>query len=174
VRPEVADIIDDDSGTRLFARIPETAAGVVRAILGPALTAAGDGDYLLSRDAGYRHANGLVIEAAVAPSRLSIAVDRLQRLAPEVVVVRPLVPVVRAAWESGRPALDDVRESVTELRRELEGGFGAVTVERVPAAWAGSIDPWGLPRSGLEIMRRLKESYDPDGKLNRGRFAGGI
>ena len=35
-------------------------------------------------------------------------------------------------------------------------------------------DPWGPPRADLPLMRKLKDSFDPQHVLSPGRFAGGI
>jgi glycolate oxidase FAD binding subunit len=36
------------------------------------------------------------------------------------------------------------------------------------------VDPWGPAPPGLDVMRRLKDAWDPAGVLNRGLMAGGI
>ena len=36
------------------------------------------------------------------------------------------------------------------------------------------LDRWGPPPEGFEIMRRLKQSWDPAGILNPGRYVGGL
>jgi glycolate oxidase FAD binding subunit len=36
-----------------------------------------------------------------------------------------------------------------------------------------SVDAWG-PVSGLDLMRRVKEQFDPERRLAPGRFVGGI
>ncbi len=38
----------------------------------------------------------------------------------------------------------------------------------------GGIDPWGPKRDDFALMRRVKESFDPQNVLSPGRFAGGI
>ena len=49
-------------------------------------------------------------------------------------------------------------------------------VEQCPLVWKGELDVWGeLPSgmdSGMEIMRRLKNKFDPHRTLNPGRFLG--
>ena len=36
-----------------------------------------------------------------------------------------------------------------------------------------AVDVWG-PVSGLDLMRRVKEQFDPERRLAPGRFVGGI
>jgi glycolate oxidase FAD binding subunit len=36
------------------------------------------------------------------------------------------------------------------------------------------IQVWGEPPDSLEIMRNIKQKFDPAGILNPGRFMGGI
>ncbi len=59
------------------------------------------------------------------------------------------------------------------LRDMCRGCGGHVTVLRAPAALKSSLDVWG-PVPGVELMRRVKERFDPDGRLAPGRFVGGI
>ena len=59
------------------------------------------------------------------------------------------------------------------LRRSISEYDGQVVVVEAPAAAKRDVDVWG-PVRGLEIMRRLKERFDPDCRMSPGRFVGGI
>ena len=52
-------------------------------------------------------------------------------------------------------------------------GGGAV-VERCPDGVKVYIDVWGERPSGMQIMRRLKQQFDPHNILNPGRYVGGL
>ena len=52
-------------------------------------------------------------------------------------------------------------------------GGGAI-VERCPETVKGMLDVWGDQPSGMDIMRRLKQQFDPQNILNPGRFVGGL
>jgi glycolate oxidase FAD binding subunit len=60
-----------------------------------------------------------------------------------------------------------------QLRRAASEAEGYVTVLRAPRASKAALDVWG-PVPGLELMRRVKEHFDPDRILAPGRFVGGI
>lgn len=60
---------------------------------------------------------------------------------------------------------------LTDLRAACRGG-SAVLVQAPPQVRA-AVDAWG-PVPGLELMRAVKDQYDPRGLLAPGRFVGGI
>ena len=51
---------------------------------------------------------------------------------------------------------------------------GDAIVERCPPSVKPHIDVWGAQPSGMNIMRRLKQQFDPANTLNPGRFMGGL
>ena len=51
---------------------------------------------------------------------------------------------------------------------------GTYVVEQAPPAIKSSIDVFGTHGANMELMKRLKQEFDPNSTLNRGRFAGGI
>jgi glycolate oxidase FAD binding subunit len=48
-----------------------------------------------------------------------------------------------------------------------------VVVLDAPADVKEQVDVWG-PVRGLDLMRRVKDQFDPDRVLSPGRFVGGI
>ena len=63
---------------------------------------------------------------------------------------------------------------VSQLRERLPVGEGSVVARRADTALRQMIDPWGDVGDALPLMRRIKQQFDPDGRLNRGRGPGGI
>lgn len=56
----------------------------------------------------------------------------------------------------------DSPNQLAALRLEIEEARGAVTVERMPMAWLGVVDPFGTARSDAALARAIKQSLDPD------------
>jgi glycolate oxidase FAD binding subunit len=56
---------------------------------------------------------------------------------------------------------------------ERLGGNAVVLDARDPRIRAG-VDVFGTVPSSFHLMKRLKERFDPEGRLNRGRFVGGL
>ncbi len=65
-------------------------------------------------------------------------------------------------------------EAVRRARELAAGLGGAAVVERCPLWVKQQVDVWGDSFEGLEIMRRIKNKFDPPGTLNPGRFVGGL
>jgi glycolate oxidase FAD binding subunit len=65
--------------------------------------------------------------------------------------------------------------AIERLRAFVGDADGSVVVERGSTALRASVDPWGPVAAGqLELMRALKQEFDPRGTLNPGRFVGGL
>jgi glycolate oxidase FAD binding subunit len=58
-------------------------------------------------------------------------------------------------------------------RRAVAPGHGAVVLAAAPAALRELAGIFGAPPPALELMRRLKASFDPDGRLAPGRLPEG-
>ena len=67
---------------------------------------------------------------------------------------------------------DEVLAAIAEARRAARQHGGAAVVEICHPSIKVKLDVWGEEPSGMEIMRRIKEQFDPQRLLNRGRFLG--
>jgi glycolate oxidase FAD binding subunit len=70
-------------------------------------------------------------------------------------------------------AIDSLTAAVAELRAALAPS--PCVLLDAPAALRAAADPWGPVDAGqLELSRRVKARFDPDGRCNPGLFVGGI
>jgi glycolate oxidase FAD binding subunit len=60
------------------------------------------------------------------------------------------------------------------IRQELAGFDASLSALGCPPAIKSRIDVWGEPGDALDLMRRVKERFDPTRVLNAGRFVGKI
>ena len=66
-----------------------------------------------------------------------------------------------------------VARVVQRLRMTCRNHGGALVVVDGPAAVKRAVDLWG-PVAALDLMRRVKDQFDPQHRLSPGRFVGGI
>jgi glycolate oxidase FAD binding subunit len=67
-----------------------------------------------------------------------------------------------------------VAREAESVRGSLAGTGGSLVLEEAPHDVRAHADPWGPPPASFELMRALKARLDPEGRLNPGRFVGGI
>lgn len=65
-------------------------------------------------------------------------------------------------------------DRLAELQMVLLGLADNVTILAAPPTWKAGIDVWGPAPETLDIMRAMKDQFDPHRVLNPGRFAGHI
>ncbi len=138
----------------------------------------GEDYWRLIRDTG-RHSNSpatMIIKATCLPSDAVTLVERLQRIGGEGMSVsgNMVNGVVYGYWPAGESSIDELEAQVTEIRGVAAEMNGHCVVEACPRELKERIDVWGLDGTQLELMKRIKEQFDPNGTLNPGRFVKGI
>jgi glycolate oxidase FAD binding subunit len=132
--------------------------------LAPSARAAGDE---WARHDEVRTGGPLRIKVASLPTHFP-EVDRL---------VAPLglrfawYPMLGVGFASG-PSVEQAAALIADARAELVRRGGSVVVQCAPPELR--IDPWGPAPASLPVMQRLKSNFDPDRRLNPGRFVGGL
>ncbi|HEX9572871.1 MAG TPA: FAD-binding oxidoreductase [Myxococcales bacterium] len=109
----------------------------------------------------------LRIKVASLPTQLP-EVDRL---------VSPLglrfawYPTLGLGFASGA-AGEQAAALIADARAELLRRGGSLVVQAAPAGLR--VDRWGPPPPSFPVMQRVKQNFDPDRRLNPGRFVGGL
>ena len=67
---------------------------------------------------------------------------------------------------------DGSADRLGELQTLLMGLASNVTIMAAPPAWKAGLDVWGTTPQTLDLMRAMKDQFDPQRVLNPGRFAG--
>jgi glycolate oxidase FAD binding subunit len=60
--------------------------------------------------------------------------------------------------------------AIREMRARAESAGGTLVMLAAPDDLMRDVGAWGTPPATIDIMRRLKHAFDPDGILNPGRF----
>jgi glycolate oxidase FAD binding subunit len=120
----------------------------------------------------------LLLKASVLPTAVSGWLSALQRTADATgLAVRYRahaghgIVYVRLAGDAD--AADALVRIVAALREAALTGRGSLVIQDAPVELLRRLDVWG-PVAALEVMRRLKQQFDPNATLNPGRFVGGL
>ena len=124
-------------------------------------------------DLGHSDGEEAVVSVRVAalPNRLDRAIEALAPHGNVAIVAQPGYGMMNAHWFG-----EDVPsvEAIHGMRQDLQAIGGSLIVERAPHRMKATLDVWDYTGESIDIMRRLKAQYDPNGILNPNRFAGGI
>jgi len=80
-------------------------------------------------------------------------------------------PMLGLGFASGAAAAQ-AASLIADARAELVRRGGSLVVQCAPPDLR--VEPWGPPPGSFAIMQRLKANFDPDRRLNPGRFVGGL
>lgn len=74
----------------------------------------------------------------------------------------------------GEWTLDEASAEIDRFRGQAVRDGGNLIVSRCPTHWKERLRVWGEPRADWALARKIKQTLDPHGALNPGRFVGGI
>ena len=161
-------------------RVEETSAALLRTGADDAAHVGGDGAAGARQwgaDLGWREdfSPALALKLS-APRRVipSLTADCLRvglQETPSEALADPGFGTVRLFFW-GESDDEGVLEAVRECRRVAQRHGGTAVVEICHPSIKAQMDVWGEEPGSMEIMRRLKEQFDPQRLLNRGRFLG--
>jgi len=146
--------------------------GVAGERLGPA-----DASGFWRRHDRVREEGALRVKVTTVPSRLGELArawlpQLLGELSPAGAVVYPTLGI---AFASGDPASGaGLAAALRDVRTAVTGAGGSVVITDAPPAIRPACDSWGPPPASVELMRALKDRFDPDHRLAPGRFVGGL
>ncbi len=143
--------------------IEEIAAG----LSAPAAGDAGE----LSRAARSAMAwTSLLVRASVLPSQLPSFTDALEALdPPPIIVAWPTLGVTYASWQDA----DNAEVLIARSREAVSRLGGTLLVAVCPLELKHRIDIFpDLSPPTFDLMRRVKQQFDPSGVLSPGRFLG--
>ena len=112
----------------------------------------------------------ITCKIGVLPTAAIATLTELNRVIPG-----PGMGLIHAGSGLGVLRFDRVDvKTLLQLRSVCEAGGGFLTVLEAPIALKQCMDVWGYGGNAVEIMRRIKQQFDPEGILSPGRFVGGI
>ncbi|HYO36777.1 MAG TPA: FAD-binding oxidoreductase [Geodermatophilus sp.] len=151
----------------LFESIAESVTDQARAAV--ALLGGGEESEDLPGDLGRRPggADDVLLRLAYAPASLSAVLAALP--AGTAVTAHAGTGVSYAAVP-----VADAAEVLPRLRAAIAPHDGTAVVLRAPDAVRDRLDHWGPVGDSLDLMRRVKERFDPERRMSPGRFVGGV
>ena len=169
--PSAVELIAGADGTArlvvLFESIAESVAGQATAAV--ALLGGGEESEDLPEDFGRRPggADDVLLRLAHAPASLSAVLGALP--AGTAVAAHAATGVTYAAVPAGEAV-----DALPGLRAAIAPHDGTAVVLRAPDAVRERLDHWGPVGDSLDLMRRVKERFDPERRMSPGRFVGGL
>jgi glycolate oxidase FAD binding subunit len=151
----------------LFESIAESVAGQAGAAV--ALLGGGEESEDLPEDFGRRPggADDVLLRLAHAPASLSAVLGALP--AGTALAAHAASGVTYAAVPAGEAV-----DALPRLRAAIAPHDGTAVVLRAPDAVRERLDHWGPVGDSLDLMRRVKERFDPERRMSPGRFVGGL
>jgi glycolate oxidase FAD binding subunit len=109
--------------------------------------------------------------------------NQIEEILPRLDAVREQLSEARFVWYaslglgflSGTPSdLTAAARALAEARSQLQKAGGTLVLQGASPTIRRTIGEWGTNPDAFSIMQRMKERFDPQQRLNPGRFVGGI
>jgi glycolate oxidase FAD binding subunit len=119
--------------------------------------------------------NAVLVRCGVRPKETAVLVTGMAEALNEIGIATPYLAAspglgaVVARLDFGRVGSSRL---LAEAQGVLLGLADTATILTAPPSWKHGIDVWGRLPEGFDVMRSLREQFDPQRTINPGRFAG--
>ena len=112
----------------------------------------------------------LSCKATALPTRMPSLIDSLEAVGgPPRILALPTIGVLYASWAH----LDNAEETIGRLRAATSGAGGSLVIEVCPLDLKRRLDVFpDVSGPSFDLMRRIKQQFDPKGILSPGRHLG--
>jgi len=111
----------------------------------------------------------VLCKAMALPTQLPSLIDSLEAVSgPPRILGLPTIGILYASW----PHLDNAEEAIGRLRAATSAVGGSLVIEVCPLDLKRRLDVFGDPPPSFDLMRRIKQQFDPQGILGPGRHLG--
>ena len=114
----------------------------------------------------------ITCKIGLVPSKAIATLNQLDSIAPQ-----RLMSLIHAGSGSGLLRLEtsaDTAQLVSKMRSLVQAQSGFLTILEAPVTLKQKIDVWGYSGNAVDLMRRIKQQFDPQNILSHHRFVGGI
>jgi glycolate oxidase FAD binding subunit len=119
--------------------------------------------------------NAVLVRCGVRPKETAVLATRMAAALNEIGIATPYLaasPGLGAVVARLDFGPEGSARSLAEAQGVLLGLADTVTILTAPPPWKHGIDVWGRLPEGFDVMRSLREQFDPRRTINPGRFAG--
>ena len=113
----------------------------------------------------------IACKIGVLPTTAVTTLAQLDNLAPE------SIGLIHASSGLGLFRFDSSQlssETILKMRNFCQLNKGYLTILEAPLAWKKELDIWGYSGNALDVMRKIKQQFDPDNIFSPHRFVAGI
>ena len=132
------------------------------------------------RDFALSSATPVILRTNVVISKLPEILGRYETMARDAGIACAMIGhagngiLTSYLLDYGAEKISPIVDLIGKFTEEAAKHEGNLIVESSPRNLKERVSVWGRPRSDEVVMRRLKETVDPEGVLNPGRFIGGV
>lgn len=114
----------------------------------------------------------ITCKIGVLPSKAVETLIQLEEQIPALSIAQ-----IHAASGLGKLRFDPASltpESLLQIRSICQSHQGFLTIQAAPLSFKQALDVWGYSGNALDLMKRIKQQFDPETLISPGRFVGGI
>ena len=116
----------------------------------------------------------VLCKVGMKPSAIALLVEELKESSGAQVKLHGNSGLGWVQWPAAPNDGDDIKKEIEWVRSHCQRNGGFLSLLQAPASLKQTVDVWGYTGNALQVMRNIKQKFDPRQLLSPGRFVGDI